>query len=598
MITTSNIIDNEIKSIISFLERKSINITEEKAFEYLILQYFHFEEKVLDNIYLEIKNLITNGTNDGGIDFIYYDEEEDILHLAQCKYTQNISVQAIIDEFSKIDRTVEDFRVSNTGSYNSMLSKQLQESIDRLPDSGQIIYSLYSPSIIDHQKIVRKIKNESVNFSNEMIAIYDLEEIESKIQQVNTTINTVSKFKLQIDKAKNFLSYESSDSEGILVNISSSSVSSMYNQFKDNGLFDLNIRKYIRNKLVDEGINDSLNSDRENFWFMNNGLIIACEYFSVDGDKVYLENFSIVNGGQTTNLIGRYKGNNSREFYIPCKIVCSKKEGDTSNFFTKIAETTNSQKPIKVSDLKSNTPEMIGLNNLLRNYNIDFQIKRGESKNNKDYIKIKNEEFGQLILSFVHQKPGTARSNKKAIFENNKIYTSIFKQNYIKNINKQDFIIDVINFNDRFKRIFDKLKKDYNSGTEADILKNGYHILLALFGLLYRIQNNDIKNISDLQNDKSLLTETDFEYGTFISNYNDDDIDDNLEELIKELIIIITDKYESLFDNKQVTSVSNFFKADKKYQDDLVNQFVRKMQLKKTSENILDYSKLFTRKQR
>jgi len=594
----SNIISNEITRITSFFEKKNIHISEEKAFEYLILQYFHFEEKSFEKIYTEIETLITNGSNDGGIDFIYYDEDEDIIHLGQCKFSESVGIQTIIDELSKIDRTVEDFRRSNTGSYNSKLSKLLQENLDRLPDSGQIIYSFYSPSKIDHQRLSRKITNESINFSNEMITVNDNDDIETKILEVTTTINTVKGFKIQIDKPKNYLEYESSDSIGILVNISSVSLIKMYNAYKDKGLFDLNIRKYIRNKLVDEGINNTLNKDRENFWFLNNGLIIACEDYSVDGDKVHLENFSIVNGGQTTNLIGRYKGNNSKEFFIPCKIVCSKKEEkDMSYFFTKIAEATNSQKPIKVSDLKANTPEMIELNNQLGNFNIDFQVKRGEVKNKRGYIKIKNEEFGQLILSFVQQRPGTARSNKKAIFENNKMYTSIYKQNYFKHKNKQEFLIDIIKFHDRYKRIFDELKKDKDrlQGLEADILKNGYYILLALFGLLYRIKNNDIKDIVLLQKDKTLLTEKEFEYGPFISNYKDDDIDEVIKELVIELVIIITERYVVLYENNNVTSVSNYFKADKKYHEDLLNHFLRKMQLKRTSETILDYSRFLLR---
>lgn len=594
----SNLIANQINSVISFLNQKKIIVTEEQAFEYLVLQYFHYEEKSLDKIYLDIKNNnITNGSNDGGIDFIYYDEEDDILHLAQCKYSDSVGVQTIIDEFSKIDRTVEDFRIANTGSYNSILSKLLQESIDRLPDSGQIIYSFYTPSSVDHNRIARKIKNDTVSFSNEMISINDVEYIESQIQQVNSTISTVKEFKIKIDKPKNYLEYESSESIGILVNVSSVSVTKMYNQFKDAGLFDLNIRKYIRNKMVDDGITNSLNSDRENFWFLNNGLIIACEDFSPDGDTVYLENFSIVNGGQTTNLIGKYKGANTKEFFIPCKIVCSKEERDTSRFFTKIAESTNSQKPIKVSDLKSNTPEMIELNTFLKQYKVDFQIKRGDNKNARNLIKIRNEELGQIILSFVQQRPGTARSNKKAIFENSKIYTSIFKQNYTKHKKKQDFLIDIINFNERFKRIYDQLKKGQNfDGHEADILKNGYFILIALFGLVYRIQNNDIKDIPKLQTDRSILTETEFEYDSFISNYKKDDIDECIKEMIIELVIIVTDRYESLYENNNVTSVSNYFKADKKYQDDIVNQVVRKMQSKKTRENILEYSKFLSRK--
>lgn len=47
-------------------------------------------------------------------------------------------------------------------------------------------------------------------------------------------------------------------------------------KYAGKGLFDLNIRKYIRNTLVDNGIKNTLDKDRQNFWFLNNGIIIAC----------------------------------------------------------------------------------------------------------------------------------------------------------------------------------------------------------------------------------------------------------------------------------------------------------------------------------
>ncbi|MBJ2184859.1 MAG: AIPR family protein [Muribaculaceae bacterium] len=80
---------------------------------------------------------------------------------------------------------------------------------------------------------------------------------------------------------------------------------------------------------------------------------------------------------QTTTLIGKYKGDNSQDFYIPCKIVAAKSDSRADIFFTKIAEATNSQKPILARDLKSNSPEMVSLYNWLKNKGIYLEIKRG-----------------------------------------------------------------------------------------------------------------------------------------------------------------------------------------------------------------------------
>ena len=269
----------------------------------------------------------------------------------------------------------------------------------------------------------------------------------------NEISRTVSSEKIKIDKPNNYLEYESDALKGIQCNALSTSIISLYNKYAGGGLFDLNIRKYIKNTLVDSGIKKTLDSDRENFWFLNNGIIIACTDFDVDGDTVRLQDFSIVNGGQTTTLIGTYKGTNTKEFYIPCKIVATKNEATASYFYTKIAEATNSQKPIYPRDLKSNSPEMVKLHNWLEQEGIWLEIKRGQKvKKNFKYI-IKNDELGQILLSFVHQLPGTSRNGKKKIFDTAATYDKLFKNNYEKDILQKGFIKDLIELDSRYSAI-------------------------------------------------------------------------------------------------------------------------------------------------
>lgn len=586
---------NELNQIMSFFGKDKIN--REKAFEILALQYIFYKEKDINSIVSNLNDHLTNGTNDGGIDLVYYDEEDEVLSLVQCK-TSSISSDEILDEVRKMSTTVEAFKNYNTGAYSSKLKRVLRENLDRLTDNGQIEYHVFYLGNFDIKNFERKLKNSPINHLEDMIKITDIKLLNSQISNIQDTTSKVKEFKGSIDKTGNYLEYESQDNYGVMVNLSSNSVISMYEQFKDKGLFDMNIRKFISHKLVDKGINETLDKDRENFWFYNNGLIIAAEDLSFDGDKITFYDFSIVNGGQTTNRLGEYKGSNKQEFFIPCKIVYQKKSKANSidQFFTKIAETTNSQKPIKASDLKSNTPEMINLRRDLNLYEIDFQIKRGEKAKSTKF-KIKNEEFGQLILSFVMQRPGTARSNKKLMFESASVYASIFKKNYTRTPEKLAFIVDLIDFYSRFKRISDEMKKDDGEleGNAKDILKNGNFILIALIGVLYRLQNQDISSFKEAIDDPNVLNDSVFEYGNFISNYKDDDLDLKIKELIMELTIILEERYNVLLSANTVTSVSNYFKKDSSYHDDILKAVSSKMLLSRTNGPILEYSSFLKR---
>ena len=94
-----------------------------------------------------------------------------------------------------------------------------------------------------------------------MVSVFRLEDVSSKIKETIEKNKTVPEFKLKLDKVNNVLRYETNQVSGIMVNILSTSLIRMYNLYKDDGLFDLNLRKYIRNKTVDDGIKKTLYKD-------------------------------------------------------------------------------------------------------------------------------------------------------------------------------------------------------------------------------------------------------------------------------------------------------------------------------------------------
>lgn len=592
---SSEIIKQELKNITKkIFTNKNKNISEEGAFEYLALQFFCYKINDIDEKIFDIENSITNGPNDGGIDFVFYDEEELKVILGQCKYTENMNLNEIVSELNKMSSTVENFKKGLTGSYNPRLKNILQNALDRLTEEnvGNVEYWIFTTSSFNENEVDNKIEKEHGLYSKEMVSVFGLEDISSKIKETIEKNNTVSEFKLQLDRANNVLNYTSDKISGIMVNISSLSLVRMYNKYKDDGLFDLNLRKYIRNKTVDEGIKNTLDKDRDNFWFYNNGLTIACEDFTLDGNTLKLYNFSIINGGQTTNRIGNYKGSNSQEFYIPCKVI--QIENNNLRMYAKIAEATNSQKPINARDLKSNSPEMKMLQNWLKNEGIYLEIKRGEKRKQQLRV-IKNDVLGQLILSFAHQQPGTARSGKKNIFENNSLYNKLYKVNYEKDANKKAFILDLIQLDDDYSNIELELKKGSKIKDEDKVvLANGKYVIMALIGLSYLIINEDYDR-DELNNDVNLIKDPNFVFGSFISNYKKDDYKEKLESLIRMILDSLCDTYDSCIRNGIATSVSNLFKTEKKYRDYIVMDFLKMIDMRKYKEEFKDCCEILKR---
>lgn len=580
----SEVLLNELRSIEEELEKSNKKVTDENAFEYLAMQFFCYKIKNIKPKLYDIESSITNGPNDGGIDFVYYDDEESKVVLGQCKYTENMKLNDIIFELNKMSSTVENFKKAYTGTYNKKLKTNLQNALDRLPDesAGNVEYCIFTTSDINQNDVTNKLHAEHNLYSKDMVSVYGVSEINSQIKELIERAKTVNEYKIEIDYPHNVLQYETDNVSGIMVNMSSESLVRMYDKFKDEGLFDLNIRKYIKNKTVDEGIKEILDKERDNFWFYNNGLTIACSEYVLDGNKVKLYDFSIVNGGQTTNRIGNYKGSNNDKFYLPCKIISIK--NDDQKLYSKIAEATNSQKPINPRDLKSNSPEMKMLQRWLGKEGVYLEIKRGEKKKLKNIKSIKNDELGQLLLSFGYQQPGTARSGKRNIFENKPLYNKLYRVNYEKDPNKKEFVLDLIKLSEDYSIIEADLKNGTTiSDDEKIVLSNAKYVIFSLLGLSYYIVNEDYSR-DDLNNDISVLKSPDLVYSKFISNYKADDYQERLKSLIEMILDSLCDTYENCVARNEVTSISNLFKTDKKYRDSIVKDFLNVIN-KRTMKN-------------
>lgn len=593
-------IESEISRIIEIAEADGIEISEERAFDYLICSLFCYNSINYKENWNKLKSQnITDGSRDGGIDFVYFDDDNGKVIIGQNKYSNNCDVNSVCAEIEKITSTIKSLYNGATTEFSRDMKSKVFNALDSLNEEndGNIEVVFSSLSNFDQIKVRDRIRDKNI-FSD--LIFYDLDDIEKAIEDLQKDLNVVSEFSFDIDKSKNILNYRSDKYEGSVFNISAVSLKSAFDRFETSGLFNLNIRRYVKAKNVDEAIKSTILNEKDDFWFKNNGLTIACQDYRFDGNTVKMYNFSIVNGGQTTTLISKNLKDNSRDFYVLCKIVKSTEElnnEDTMRFYNEIAETTNSQKPIQPRDLKSNSPEMILLQKILLKRGYFLEIKRGISAPKKfKEKKLKNDDLAQLYYSFVIQKPGTARSNKKSLFSNNSHYKRIFYQQYGKNPEKIDFIVDLIQLNKRVDETIKKFEDGYSKNAlnleEMNVLSNAKLCIIALIGFIYRVVNQDF----DVRN-QSVENDLDqFEYGYFISNYHGDDIDEKIEDLLYELIVHINDLYETEYDNQRVTSISNFLKTDKMYQQVILEKFIINLRKGKNLDRLIEeYGVLFKR---
>ena len=578
----NNIIEKEIQDLKDSLPRLP-DLNNEYLFSLVCLKYFYNNGR-LD--YADYKDSFVDGKNDGGIDLITINEDisgQTSLILIQSKCISSLNnKQDVVDIFTKMDQTVRNFQEYRTAKYNKRLKRIFKEKLDFIEDFDsniELVLFLNIDLINQRCEEIRYLIENIDELKKYQLITYYKNEIEQQINNINEPRNYVQEEKIYFAEKDGILKYREN---GILVNISANSLRDLYDKYRDRGLFEQNFRYYIRNKKIDDNIIKSLSKKRNNFWFLNNGIIIGCSDFYPKLDYIKLYDFSIINGCQTATLIGEYKGKNeSVDFYIPCKII--KPEGKDSEkfqqFISDIAEASNSQKPISDRDLKSNSPEQRLLQKMLKeDYpKIYLEIKRGQkvSKANIElWQKVKNDLLGQLILSFNLQQPGTARSGKRKIFSVNKIYEQVFKRRHDKNN-----IIDLLKLHNYYKNYINKQIKNnqFTDLNQESVASNGRFIILAIIGFFIKNKRKllNLNNYSKQENWEMELIKDNLNGSIFNKNYTKDDFDDKLEALFSVIINELSNLYSTR--EQEEKTVSNFFKTDNKYRNIVQKHLIQRI---------------------
>lgn len=535
--------------------------TEEYLFTLEMVDLFYYKGNIGK---IDIKTGFTDGTGDGGIDFIYTDDE--VMYLIQGKTSEDLTIEDISNVFYKMKNTVENFEGGEYSQYSKKLKSIYKNVYDSLDDNKNIELVLFTNTKLNEEvfKKINKLR-EKPEFSSFEIIIHDKGDIERKEILAYSDRDLVEEDAVQIflnkENKNDKLSY---GENGIIVNVKATSIKSLYEKHSDSGLFSYNLREHVSQKNVDEGIELTIKNDKDNFWFYNNGITIGCEDFVESGNKIKLYNFSIINGAQTTTKIGKSKLiDGKHDFPLVCKIVKSDLNNKKSReFIGKISEASNSQKPIKFRDLKSNDIQQKELEAKAgsNKYPLAIEIKRGVKAKNYNKVRekwqrVSNEYVGQLILSCVFQKPGIARNSKNTIFSSKKMYQQVF-------VRKHDFdtLYDLVRLGNIYDEYLNRVVKETNDIDTIGIMKNGKLTILAIVCYLIKKQRKIVVDHTSDEVYKDNLT------GLLFTDYPKDDLNKKIEEIFKYIIRKLESLYEQKKEVEKITSFSNYFKNEKFYE--------------------------------
>ncbi len=118
-------------------------------------------------------------------------------------------------------------------------------------------------------------------------------------------------------------------------------------------IFYDNVRDWQGDNVVNSGIATTLKdkNSKTRFAFMNNGVTIIAKKVRATGDKILLEDYQIVNGCQTSNVLWANKSELDDDVLVPLRIVATTNEKVVMD----IIRATNSQTEVSASQLLAAT---------------------------------------------------------------------------------------------------------------------------------------------------------------------------------------------------------------------------------------------------
>jgi len=573
-----------LKEVFPCLRKKP----DEHVFTVLCVKANFFKNPSLSFTEADIDNLLVDSVKDGGVDALFSDpnSETNNLIICQSKYYESITFDAVRDAVAKM---ILFYKGMDRGEYETVNEKVQRRFLSLNAEIGEeskvcfVFYTSAPKNGIREDRIRKLLDEHGLNSVNYEIQLYFGEDVLDEIKESESRRPSVESGKIEIDKANNALFY---NDDAVIVNASAFSIKELYAAHSTN-LLSRNLRYFIKKRDIDSSINETISKSPDTFWFKNNGLTIICDDFDVDGKQVKLQNFSIVNGGQTTTLLHKSKDiNKGNDLFLPCKIIrtIGENEDDKNLFSLEVAKATNSQKAIKQIDLKSNAPEQVRFGNEMRNVGVFYQTKRGEvipRDYREDYKNTDLVEVGKLCLAGIFQLPGSSRSKPSTLYLE-KYYNPVFNgdQMQICSLVKELLYIDSY-YKKTFITKFDKAKE--NSPNAAEIIPfahNARTICISFVALASRfyyknIKPSDLKTVFDHVNkDKAY---DDYYYDIF-KELDDRTVfvpkkvfecKDKYDEILYKLFEVIISSgrryYSVKKESDSTLNESNFLKRDSNY---------------------------------
>jgi hypothetical protein len=193
-------------------------------------------------------------------------------------------------------------------------------------------------------------------------------------------------------------------------------------------LFARNIRGFLGDTAINDGMTQTLVSSPERFWYYNNGVTIVCDSARKTSERgqtiLRVTNPQIINGQQTTRTL---HSSPVAKAAILVRVISVPRDGKRTQsefeaLVSNIVAATNWQNAILPSDLRANDSRQVALQRDLAKLRYHYMRKRQTKKEarrilgNQHWFWVRKDELAQLVAACDFD-PVMVRSGKEGLFK-------------------------------------------------------------------------------------------------------------------------------------------------------------------------------------
>lgn len=442
-----------------------------------------------------------DGSEDAGCDFIYIDEEKQVIYALQ-GYLSRTEKQVPIAKWNTTAAIInhlkspEWFKHSGRNDIYELLSDL--DLNDYNFEIGLIALAEQNLTVERSYQAAKDSAGNQITYINESAkTLFD--KFLASVRSARAVESDALEF------ASDVIEITSGFGQAAIGSVKASELFRLYKQHKER-LFEGNVRLFIgeRKGGINNKIIDTAMERPNDFFALNNGITIVAEAFKESSDRKYkLNNFSIVNGCQTTASLCKAleRNESAQNAEVLVRIIAAKKDMQTD-----IARFNNTQNPVKLSAVRLLDPIQERLRLSFSKIGYNYAPKQEGARAAKDNKKIDLDKITPYLAAKDEDTILDAVTNKSALFD--KAYKTIFNNALAPEMVLLTWLVGLLAEKKRIEKL-EEIGDDIDAVTKVVLGVYGTSWgIYAVFMLIKKMENNLTKFTMEKMNDKKSEIET------------------------------------------------------------------------------------------